>query len=90
MSSIKVSAEDIILIFDRGMNYNGNIGKAVDKIHVVGLLPASMCKNELKIPVSEYAESWKNSNGNIIKAHYVVGNWYKADLIGVVKYNDSL
>lgn len=89
LQEIKVSAEDIILVFDRGMNSSGSIGKAVDKMHVVGSLPASMCKDELQIPVSEYAESWKNGNGNVIKAHYVTGNWYETDLVGVVKYNDS-
>jgi len=89
LQEIKVPAEDMILVFDRGMNSSGSIGKAIDKMHVVGSLPASMCKNELKIPVSEYAENWKNGNGNIIKAHYVTGKWYETDLVGVVKYNDS-
>jgi len=89
LQEIKVPSKDIILVFDRGMNSSDSIGKAIDKMHVVGSLPASMCKNELEIPVSEYAESWKNCNGNIIKAHYVTGNWYENDLIGVVKYNDS-
>lgn len=89
LKEIKVPAEDMILVFDRGMNSSGSIGKAIDKMHVVGSLPASMCKNELQIPVSEYAENWKNGNGNIIKAHYVTGNWYETDLVGVVKYNDS-
>ncbi|MBT9439093.1 MAG: IS1634 family transposase [Desulfobacterales bacterium] len=89
LQEIKVPAEDMILVFDRGMNSSGSIGKAIDKMHVVGSLPASMCKNELQIPVSEYAENWKNGNGNIIKAHYVTGNWYETDLVGVVKYNDS-
>jgi hypothetical protein len=55
------------------MKFSESIGKAIDKMHVVESLPASMCKNELKIPVSEYVESWKNDNGNIIKAHYVTG-----------------
>ncbi len=90
LKEIKVPAEDITLVFDRCMNSSGSIGKAVDKMHVVGSLPASMCKDELQIPVSEYAESWKNGNGNIIKAHYVTGNWYEIDLDDVVKYNDSL
>ena len=89
LNEIEVPAEDITLVFDRGMNSSGSIGKAIDKMHVVGSLPASMCKNELKMPVSEYTATWKNNNGNIIKAHYVTGNWYETDLIGVVKYNDS-
>ena len=89
LQEIKVPAEDITLVFDRGMNSSGSIGKAVDKMHVVGSLPASMCKDELQIPVSEYAESWTNGNGNVIKAHYVTGHWYETDLVGVVKYNDS-
>lgn len=89
LNEIEIPAEDITLVFDRGMNSSRSIGKAIDKMHVVGSLPASMCKNELKMPVSEYTATWKNNNGNIIKAHYVTGNWYETDLIGVVKYNDS-
>ncbi len=49
----------MILVFDQGMNSSGSIGKAIDTMHVLRLLPVSMCKNQLKIPVSEYAkENW--------------------------------
>jgi transposase len=89
LQEINVPAEDMILVFDRGMNSSDNIGKAIDKMHVVGSLPASMCKDQLQIPVSDYSESWKNGNANTIKAHYVTGNWYETDLVGVIKYNDA-
>ncbi len=75
----------MILVFDRGMNSSGSLGKAIDKMHVVGSLPASMCKNDRFQSMLK-----KNGNGNIIKAHYVTGNWYETDLVDVVKYNDSL
>jgi transposase len=89
LKEIQVPANDMVLIFDRGMNSGKNIGKAMGKMHVVGSIPKSMCRKELLIPVSEYSENWKNSSENTIKAQQVPGNWYDLDLTGVVKFSEA-
>jgi transposase len=88
LQDIDVSAEDIVIVFDRGMNSAENIQKAMEKMHVVGSLPASMCKELFQIPIIMYSESWENAHGHVIKAHPVSENWYETDFNGVLRYND--
>ncbi|NTV28310.1 MAG: IS1634 family transposase, partial [Methanothrix sp.] len=88
LQDIDVSAEDIVIVFDRGMNSAENIQKAMEKMHVVGSLPASMCKELYQIPITMYSESWENAHGHVIKAHPVSENWYQTDFNGVLRYND--
>ena len=89
LEEIEIPLEDIVMIFDRGMNSAKNIGKVMGRMHVVGSLPASMCKSLFRISVSEFGESWENTSGNIIKAKPVCGNWYENDFFGAIKYNDA-
>ena len=88
LQDIEVPAEDVVVVFDRGMNSTENIQKAIEKMHVVGSLPASMCKDFFQIPISEFSESWENTRGHIIKAHPVSEKWYETNFNGVLRYND--
>jgi transposase len=88
LQNIDIPAEDMTIIFDRGMNSTTNIEKALDKMHVVGSLPSSMCKELFKMPISDFKETWKNGNENAIMACHVAGNWYDQDLIGIIRYNE--
>lgn len=88
LQNIDIPAEDMTIIFDRGMNSTPNIEKALDKMHVVGSLPSSMCKELFKKPISDFKETWKNGNENTIMACHVAGNWYDQDLIGIIRYNE--
>jgi transposase len=88
LQNIDIPAEDMTIIFDRGMNSTPNIEKALGKIHVVGSLPSSMCKELFKMPISDFKETWKNGNENTILACHVAGNWYDQDLIGIIRYNE--
>jgi transposase len=88
LQNIDIPAEDMTIIFDRGMNSTPNIEKALGKMHVVGSLPSSMCKELFKMPISDFKETWKNGNENTILACHVAGNWYDQDLIGIIRYNE--
>lgn len=88
LQDIEVPAEDVVVVFDRGMNSTENIRKAIEKMHVVGSLPAPMCKEFFQIPVSEFSETWENARGHTIKAHPVAEKWYETNFMGVLRYND--
>lgn len=88
LQNIGVPSGDITMIFDRGINSAPNIEKVLDKMHVVGSLPSSMCKDLFKMPVSEFGESWRHSNEHTIRAQRVPGNWYDQDLVAVIRYNE--
>ena len=88
LQDIEVPAEDVVIIFDRGMNSTENIQKAIENMHVVGSLPASMCKDLLHYPTSMFTESWENAHGHIIRAHPVSDKWYETNFNGVIRYND--
>lgn len=88
LQNIDIPAEDMTIIFDRGMNSTPNIEKALDKMHVVGSLPSSMCKELFRIPVSDFNVTWENGSEHMIKAHLVTGNWYDQNLVGIIRYNE--
>ena len=88
LQNIDVSSEDITMIFDRGINSAPNIEKVLDKMHVVGSLPSSMCKGLFKIPVFKFDETWRNSNEHTIRAQRVSENWYEQDLVAIIRYNE--
>jgi transposase len=89
IEEIGIPLEEMTIVFDRGMNSIDNIGQVLDKMHVVGALPSSMCKNLFQIPFSEFEEEWENGKKNIIKAHRVKGIWYEMELTGVIKYSET-
>ena len=53
------------IVFDRGMNSTNNIEQVLDKMHVVGALPSSMCKDLFQISLSEFEKEWENGKKNI-------------------------
>ncbi len=88
LQNIDIPAEDMTIIFDRGMNSTSNIEKVLDKMHVVGSLPSSMCKELFSIPVSDFDVTWENGSEHTIRAYLVTGNWYDQNLIGIIRYNE--
>jgi len=83
-----IPLKEITIVFDRGMNSTDNIKHVSDKMHVVGALPASMCKDLYQIPLSEFEEEWKNGKENNVKAHRINGKWYDKEFTGVIKYTE--
>jgi transposase len=89
LKDIDIQTQDVVIVFDRGMNSTENIKKAIERMHIVGSLPSSMCKDYFKIPVSEFSERWENASGNTIMAYPIAGKWYENDFNGVVRYNEA-
>ena len=89
LKDIDIRTQDIVIVFDRGMNSAENIKKAVEQMHIIGSLPSSMCKEFFKIPVSEFCEKWENASGHTIMAYPVGGEWYENDFNGVIRYNEA-
>ena len=89
VEEIGIPLEEITIVFDRGMNSTDNIKQVLDKMHVVGALPSSMCKDLFQIPLSEFEEEWENGKKNIVKAHRIKGAWYEKEFTGVIKYSES-
>lgn len=89
LKDIDILTQDIVIVFDRGMNSAENIKKAAERMHIVGSLPSSMCKEFFTIPVSKFSEKWENASGHTIMAYPVAGKWYEKDFNGVVRYNEA-
>jgi transposase len=89
VEEIEIPLKEMTIVFDRGMNSTDNIGQVIHKMHVVGALPSSMCKDLIQIPLSEFEEEWENGKKNIVKAHRIKGVWYEKEFTGVVKYSET-
>ncbi|AKB23580.1 Mobile element protein [Methanosarcina sp. MTP4] len=88
VEEIEIPLDEITIVFDRGMNSIDNIEHVLDKMHVVGALPSSMCKDLFQIPLSDFEEEWENGKNNIIKAHRIMGKWYEQNFTGAIKYSE--
>jgi transposase len=89
VEEIEIPLKEMTIVFDRGMNSTDNIEHILDKMHVVGALPSSMCKDLYQIPLSDFEEVWENGKKNIVKAHRINGTWYEKEFTGVVKYSET-
>jgi transposase len=89
VEEIEIPLEKMTIVFDRGMNSTDNIEHVLDKMHVIGSLPSSMCKDLFQIPLSDFEEEWENGKKNIVKAHRINGVWYEKEFTGVIKYSET-
>ena len=89
VEEIEIPLKEMTIIFDRGMNSTDNIEQVLDKMHVVGALPSSMCKDLYQIPLSDYEEEWENGKKNIVKAHRIKETWYEKEFTGIIKYSET-
>jgi len=88
VEEIEIPLDEITIVFDRGMNSIDNIEHVLDKMHVVGALPSSMCKDLFQIPLSDFEEEWENGKNNIFKAHRIMVKWYEQNFTGAIKYSE--
>jgi len=89
VEEIEIPLKEMTIVFDRGMNSTDNIEHVLDKMHVVGALPSSMCKGLYQIPLSDFEEEWENGKKNKVKAHRIRGTWYEKEFAGVIKYSET-
>ena len=89
VEEIEIPLKEMTIVFDRGMNSTDNIEQVLDKMHVVGALPSSMCKDLFQIPLSDYEEEWENGKKNVVKAHRIKGTWYEKEFTGIIKYSET-
>jgi len=89
VEEIEIPLEEMTIVFDRGMNSTDNLKLVLDKMHVVGALPSSMCKDLFQISLSKFEEEWENGKKNIVKAHRIKGVWYEKEFTGVIKYSET-
>jgi transposase len=89
VEEIEIPLKEMTIVFDRGMNSTDNIEHVLDKMHVIGALPSSMCKDLYQIPLSDFEEEWENGKKNIVKAHRIKGTWYEKEFTGVIKYSET-
>jgi len=89
VEEIEIPLENMTIVFDRGMNSTDNLEHVLDKMHVVGALPSSMCKDLFQIPLSDFEKEWENGKKNIVKVHRIKGVWYEKEFTGVIKYSET-
>lgn len=89
IEEIGIPLEEITIVFDRGMNSTDNIEHVLDKMHVVGALPSSMCRDLFQISLSDFEEEWENGKKNVVKVHRIKGVWYEKEFTGVIKYSET-
>ena len=87
VDALRIDAKDIILVIDKGNNSEGNIGKVIGKMHVVGALPKSVAGDILAIPEREFKDIYTNAKRHLIKGFATHGTFYGRQMKVVIQYN---
>lgn len=90
LEELKIDAENITLVFDKGINSDANIEKVMDKMHIVGSIPRNQAIDLLSRPLEEFDILYKNKKDHDIKGlRFENVELFDDKFTVVVSYNES-
>ena len=87
--NLKISTEEMILVFDKGNNSLINIEDVMSKMHIVASAKHSQAEELLNIPLEEYKYLYTNSKGNKIYGYRKKHEFFGKEFTTVVLYNEA-
>jgi transposase len=88
LTNLKITTEEMILVFDKGNNSEINIEDVLSKMHIVASAKPNQAEQLLNIPVEAYKYLYTNSHSNKIYGHrtkYIFGQEFTT----VILYNEA-
>jgi len=89
LSSLKITTENLILVFDKGNNSKVNIDDVLSRMHLVASAKHNQAKDLLKIPLKKYGYLYTNSKGHRIYGYRTRHEFFERDFTTVVVYNEA-
>ena len=90
LEDLQVEAEDMVLVFDKGINSKDNVDLVLDKMHLVGSLPRDDAKDLLEeASKRELAHVYTNDKGHEISGWRTRGTFYGREFDVVVQHNPA-
>jgi len=89
LTNLKVTTEDIILVFDKDNNSQVNIKDALSKMHIVASAKQNQAEGLMDIPLKNYKYLYTNTQGNKIYGYRKKHDFFETEFTTVVLYNNA-
>jgi transposase len=89
LTNLKITTEDMILVFDKGNNSEINIEDLLSKMHIVASAKHSQAEELLDIPIEDYKYLYTNSHDNQIHGYRKKYEFFGREFTTVVLYNEA-
>lgn len=86
---LNIEGVDLSIIFDKGINSEGNIHKVLDKMHVIGSISRSEGGDLLQVPLKQFELVYVNDKGHHISAWRTKRMRFGQTVDLVVAYNPA-
>lgn len=87
LSNLKITTEDLILVFDKGNNSEVNIESVLSGMHLVASAKHNQARDLMKMPLEEYKYLYINPKGNKIYGYRTKHEFFGQEFTTVVVYN---
>jgi len=89
LTNLKITTEEMILVFDKGNNSEINIKDVMSKMHIVASAKHSHTEELLYVPLEDYKYLYTNSKGHEIYGYRKKYELFGEDFTTVVLYNGA-
>jgi len=87
LTNLKITTEDLTLVFDMGNNSRINIEDVTSRMHVVASAKHNQAEELLNIPLEDYKYLYTNSKGNKIYGYRTKCEFFGKEFTTVVLYS---
>jgi transposase len=89
LTNLKVTTEDMILVFDKGNNSQVNIKDALSKMHIVASAKHNQAEELLEMPLNNYEYLYTNTQDNEIYGYREKHDFFGTEFTTIVLYNEA-
>jgi len=89
LTNLKITTEEMILVFDKGNNSEINIKDVMSKMHIIASAKHNQAEELLYVPLEDYKYLYTNSKGNEIYGYRKKYEFFGKDFTTVVLYNGA-
>jgi transposase len=89
LSNLKITTENLILVFDKGNNSQVNIEDTLSRMHLVASAKHNQAKDLMKIPFDKYRYLYTNSKDHRIYGYRTKHEFFEQEFTTVVVYNEA-
>lgn len=89
LSNLKITTENMVVVFDKGNNSEVNIEDVLSRMHIVASAKHNQARELLRIPLNKYSYLYTNSKAHKIYGYRTRHEFFGQDFTTVVVYNEA-
>ncbi len=89
LTNLKITTQDMILVFDKGNNSQLNVKDVISEMHIVASAKHNQAEELLNVPLEAYKYLYTNSKGNKIYGYRNKNEFFGEEFTTVVLYSEA-